>query len=166
MIFTGYYEHSIDAKNRLAIPSKIRGQLNPRRDGKALVLVPGQPPNTLWLYTQNHFEELAGQVDSALIPDDNRLPWEQIFFSFAEYLEPDAQGRILLPERMTARAGLERDVVICGVRDHLEIWPRRAFEEIITKGWQNYREVQLKARSAYHHPTRQALEPPSKPEDR
>ncbi len=166
MIFTGYYEHSIDAKNRLAIPSKIRGQLNARKVGKALVLVPGQPPNTLWLYTQHQFEQLAGQVDSALIPDDDRLPWEQVFFSLAEYLEPDTQGRILLPERMLARAGLERDVVICGVRDHLEIWPRQAFEEIINKSWQNYREVQLKARSAYHNSTRHAPEPPSTTQDR
>ena len=43
MIFTGYYEHTIDAKHRLAIPAKFRSRLDPQRDGTALVMVPGQP---------------------------------------------------------------------------------------------------------------------------
>jgi MraZ protein len=155
MIFTGYYEHTIDAKHRLAIPAKFRSRLDPERDGSALVMVPGQPANTLWLYTERHFERLAERADSALIPDDDQLRFEQIFYTLAEILELDSQGRILVPERMMARAGLGRDVVICGVRDHAEIRPRESFEQEVDEGWRRYREYQLRARSAYQEQRRQ-----------
>jgi len=148
MIFTGYYEHTIDAKHRLAIPAKFRSRLDPERDGTALVMVPGQPANTLWLYTERHFERLAERVDSALIPDDDQLRFDQIFFTLAEILDLDSQGRILVPERMMARAGLGREVVICGVRDHAEIRPRENFEKKVDEDWSRYREYQLRVRPA------------------
>ena len=155
MIFTGYYEHMIDAKHRLAIPAKFRSRLDPQRDGTALVMVPGQPANTLWLYTERHFERLAERVDSALIPDDDQLRFDQIFFTLAEILDLDSQGRILVPERMMARAGLGREVVICGVRDHAEIRPRENFEKEVDEDWRRYREYQLRARAAYQEQRRQ-----------
>lgn len=129
--------------------------MDPERDGKAFFMVPGQPSNTLWLYTEGHFEALAARADSALIPNDDQLQFEQVFFTLAEFLEVDSQGRILVPERMLARAGLGREVVICGVRDHLEIRPRADFEKQIDEAWQQYREYQLKARKAYQDVTRQ-----------
>lgn len=155
MIFTGYYEHTIDAKHRLAIPAKFRSRLDPERDGTALVMVPGQPANSLWLYTERHFERLAERVDSALIPDDDQLRFDQIFFTLAEILDLDSQGRILVPERMMARAGLGREVVICGVRDHAEIRPRENFEKGVDEDWRRYREYQLRARAANQEQRRQ-----------
>lgn len=156
MLFAGHYEHSIDPKNRLALPAKFRRNLDDERDGKGFYIVPGQPPTTLWLYTERHFEQLAGRADSTLIPDDDQLRFEQVFFPWAELVEPDGQGRILLPEKMLRRAKLGREVVICGVRDHLEIRPRGEFEEEAEASWKNYREFQLKARSAYRQSERQS----------
>lgn len=163
MVFAGYFEHAIDAKNRLAIPAKIRGRLDPERDGKGFVIVPGQPADRLWLYTERRFEDLAAQADSALIPDDDQLRFEQVFFPLAEYLDLDNQGRILVPERMRKRARLDREVVICGVRDHLEIRRRDEFEKEIDESWEQYREYQLKARSAYRNLRRQPGEDAGKP---
>lgn len=155
MIFTGFYEHLIDTKNRLAIPSKIRGRLNPERDGEGFAVVPGRPSTSLWLYTVRYFEELAGKAEAALIPDEDQLKFDQIFFPLADMSELDSQGRILLPERMIARAGLAREVIICGVRDHLEIHPREAFEKHVDASWEQYREYQYKARAAYREMRRQ-----------
>ncbi|MFQ5412587.1 MAG: division/cell wall cluster transcriptional repressor MraZ [Phycisphaerae bacterium] len=156
MIFTGYFEHTIDAKHRLAIPSRYRSHMDPETDGTAFVLVPGQPPNTLWLYTERHFERLSSRADSALIPDDDQLRFEQIFYPLAEIVEWDTQGRILVPERMMARAGLGREVVICGVRDHAEIRPREGFDAQVDEAWRRYREYQLKAREVYQETRRQS----------
>jgi MraZ protein len=155
MIFTGYYEHGIDAKNRLAIPAKFRSRIDPERDGVGFVIVPGQPSTRLWLYTERHFERLAARADSALIPDDDQLKFEQVFFPLAEYLELDTQGRILIPEKMLRRAGIGREVVICGVRDHLEIRQRDEFDNEIGEYWDRYRAYQLKARTAYQDSGRQ-----------
>lgn len=156
MIFTGYFEHAIDAKNRLAIPSKFRARLDRERDGSGFVIVPGQPADRLWLYTERHFERLAERADSDLIPDDAQLKYEQVFFPLAEFLELDTQGRILIPEKMLRRANLGREVVICGVRDHLEIRRADEFEREIDLAWERYREYQLKARDAYQQRRRQA----------
>ncbi|MBN2563851.1 MAG: hypothetical protein JXQ75_23295 [Phycisphaerae bacterium] len=155
MIFTGFYEHAIDAKNRLAIPARFRSRLDPEQDGTGFVIVPGQPSSRLWLYTERHFERLAARADSALIPDDDQLRFEQVFFPLAVYLDLDTQGRILIPERMLRRSKLGREVVICGVRDHLEIRPRDEFNEEVDEYWDRYREYQLKARGAYKDHGRQ-----------
>ncbi|MFH1417865.1 MAG: hypothetical protein ABII12_06225 [Planctomycetota bacterium] len=155
MIFAGYFEHAIDAKNRLAIPAKFRSKMDPDEDGTGFVIVPGQPGDRLWLYPEKHFERLAGQAESALIPDDDQLRFDQVFFPLAESLELDSQGRVLLPERMLRRVRLGKEVVICGVRDHLEIRRREDFEKELGEAWDKCRECQLKARDAYKDSRRQ-----------
>jgi MraZ protein len=155
MVFTGFYEHQIDPKNRLAIPAKHRSQIDPERDGAGFYLVPGQPADSLWLYTPCRFEQLVDRADSSLIPDDDQLRFDQVFFTLAEHVECDTQGRILLPERMLRQAGIGREVVICGVRDHLEIRRRDDFDKELQRNWQQYRELQMKARDAYSQRRRQ-----------
>ena len=161
MIFTGHHEHAIDAKNRLAIPAKFRSRIDPERDGKGLYVVPGVPLSTLWIYTERYFEALVERrVSSSLIPDEDVLRFEQEYFPRAELLELDSQGRILIPDKMLKDARLERDVVICGVRDHLEIRRRDEFENEYAAGWDRYREYQLKARQAYNAFQRRVGEEP------
>ncbi len=155
MIFAGYFEHTIDAKNRLAIPAKFRSKMDPDEDGIGFVIVPGQPADRLWMYPEKHFERLAGKAESALIPDDDQLRFDQVFFPLAESLDLDSQGRVLLPDRMLKRVQLGKDVVISGVRDHLEIRRREEFEKELDKAWDTYRESQLKARGAYKDSRRQ-----------
>ena len=146
MVFTGYYEHAIDEKNRLAIPAKFRSQLDVERDGRCFMLVPGQPETTLWIYTERAFEKIAERSEPTFTPSRDRLRWEQMFFSLAAQLEPDTQGRIVIPPRMLSRAGLGRDVVICGVRDHLEIRRRDEFDRELDSYWAEFREHQGRAR--------------------
>jgi len=131
MIFTGVSEHTIDEKNRLAIPAKYRSRLNPDRDGNGFVIATGRGEAFLCLYTENGFNRIAEQDQSTFRPAKARSNWELGFFSTAEQVEPDAQGRIVIPPRMLARSNIGRDVVICGVRDHLEIHSRQAYERRI-----------------------------------
>jgi len=149
MIFTGHHEHGIDGKNRLAIPAKWRSRLDPERDGAGFYIVPGSPATTLWLYTERHFEALAEQFQSALIPDENMLRFEQEFFPRADLVDVDSQGRILIPEKMLKAAGLGKDVVVCGVRDHIEVLSREEFEKQSADGLERFREYQLKARQTH-----------------
>lgn len=149
MIFTGHYEHTIDSKHRLAIPRKYRSRLDPERDGAGFVIVPGRPPTSLWLYTERAFEELASYAKSTLIPDEDQLYFDKVFFPLAEYLDVDSQGRVLLPEKMLGRAGLGKEVVVCGVRDHIEIRPRDEFEKDMEVALNQFNEFQVRARDAY-----------------
>ncbi len=135
MLFIGNYEHTIDAKQRLAIPGPIRDGLDPERDGECLYAVAQEGP-TLCLYTERGFEKRDQELDRSTRPAEEVLLYEQMFYSNAARLELDKQGRVRLPERLITMAGLDREVTIIGVKDHLQIQDR-------TK-WAEYRDRMLK----------------------
>ena len=128
LLFVGHYEHSIDAKLRLAVPSEVRAQLDRGEEGPGLYAVIQEGP-TLALYTEKGFEKRATELDQSQRPADEILEYELMFYSMANRVEIDKQGRIRLPERLIKLAGLERDVVILGVKDHLQIHDRNAWNQ-------------------------------------
>ena len=127
MLFVGTYEHSIDAKNRLAIPSDIRDTLEKAKRNSVLYAVILEGP-TLCLYTEEDFDKRSNQLDDSQRPPQEVLLYEQMFYSLAQRLELDKQGRVRLPERLTTLAKLERDVVIIGVKDHLQVHDRTQWQ--------------------------------------
>lgn len=136
MLFVGTYEHTIDAKQRLAIPSRVRDRLDPEKDGGTLYAVVQEGP-TLCLYTQQGFEKRAEDLDNSERSAEEILLFEQIFYSNSEEVEMDKQGRVRLPERLLKMAGLDKEIVIIGVKDHLEIhdrqeWNKRV-EQVLTQ---------------------------------
>lgn len=128
MLFVGTYEHTIDAKQRLAIPSGIRQRLDRASQGEALYAVIQEGP-TLCLYTEEGFEKRAEELDHSDWPAEELLLYEQMFYANAERLEVDKQGRIRLPERLLELAGLGRDAVVLGVKDHMQVHDREAWRE-------------------------------------
>jgi len=139
LVFTGTYEHSIDAKNRLAIPSDIRALLQVGVDKSASVfmyLTLGEG-RALCLYTQERFGQRADELDHSELDPDQLLAYERLMFSLAKRVEIDKQGRIRLPENLLKMAGLDTDVVMIGVKDHLEIRDRQT--------WQSHVQEVLKA---------------------
>lgn len=156
MVFTGSYEHGIDDKNRLAIPAKFRSLWDPEVHGKGFIVVPGRRPRTLWLYPDKLFDELSSLFRSSLLPDDEQHDFEEMYYTFSDQLEMDGQGRVVIPERVLRRAGLEKDVVICGVKDHLEIHRKDDFQQRFGDDkWNRFGEVLAKARSAAKRDERQ-----------
>lgn len=126
MLFTGTYEHAIDAKQRLAIPSDIRDALDAERDGRGLYIVLSEGP-TLCIYTEQGFQQRADELDASTLPPEEVLEYERFFFSLARRVELDKQGRVRLPEQLLKMVTLKRDVVLIGVKDHLEIHDREAW---------------------------------------
>lgn len=110
---TGTYEHNIDAKGRLFIPARLREEL-----GVTFYLAPGIDaclsvyPQQSWDRFTEKFASLPMSQSAAMRP----------FFANAAKCEPDSQGRILVPQKLRAYAGLDKDVVILGVNDRAEIW--------------------------------------------
>jgi MraZ protein len=120
MLFLGEYEHSLDSKQRLAIPSELREVLNPAVNGDSFVAVPG-PDEVLTLWPNQTFEKLAMGHGGSLIGDEVLRRFEQEFFSQAARCPLDSAGRVRIPDRLLTRFGLAGAVVILGVRDHLEL---------------------------------------------
>jgi|SRR5581483_4488984 len=123
-MFLGEYEHTLDEKNRITLPAKFRESFS---DGG--VVTRGMD-GCLYVYARDRWEQLAeGQLGSLnLLSRDDRVI-QRYFFGSAGEFEPDKQGRIMVPAPLVKAAGLERDVVVLGVYDHLEIWGRAAWRE-------------------------------------
>ena len=138
MVFTGTFEHTIDAKNRLAIPSEIRALLEPVHacaDGTSepassvflyVTLSEGQ---ALSLYPEAAFAQRARELDNSELDPAEILEYERLMYSLARRVEMDKQGRVRLPEDLLKMTKLGTDVVLLGVKDHLEIRDRQTWLE-------------------------------------
>ncbi|MBU0637619.1 MAG: hypothetical protein KKB50_02045 [Planctomycetes bacterium] len=145
MFFVGMFELSIDTKNRLSIPYAIRCKLNPDTDGRAFYIVPGRRSGTLAIYPERYFEGLRANTPAADALSDETFEWRQFEYSQSALLDPDTQGRILIPERLLKRAGIERDATLIGVQDHLELWSRQEYHAFQDQRWPNYPQQRAKA---------------------
>jgi MraZ protein len=114
-VFVGTFEHSLDGKGRVVLPSQFRNELA----GRGFI---AQYQQCLGLWTQEGFNEVANRlrdkVREGLAPQNA----VRALAANAVQVEPDAQGRILIPQRLRQYAGLERDCAVIGALDRIEIW--------------------------------------------
>lgn len=131
MVFTGTYEHAIDAKHRLAIPSDVRRDLQRglgTGEGDAVVLycVLGGA-DVLCLYTEPGYSRLAEELRQSDLDPVDLLEYEEVFYANSKRIEMDSAGRVRLPEHLLKQTGLSGEVVIAGAGDHLKIRDRSAW---------------------------------------
>ncbi|MBU0617719.1 MAG: hypothetical protein KKI02_08375 [Planctomycetes bacterium] len=138
MFFVGMYELTIDAKNRLSIPHAIRSKMNCDTDGRSFYVAPGQRRGTLAIYAERYFEQTRAQFPSDEQLSQEAYEWRQFEYSQSALLDPDNQGRILIPERLLKRAGIGREVTLIGVQDRLELWSRAEFDGFQDGKWPEY----------------------------
>ena len=123
-MFLGEYEHTIDDKSRLTLPARFRAAL------AAGVVVTRGIDDCLDVYPADAWERL---VETRLATLDPFTPEARkvtrLFFGAAVRAEPDRQGRVPVPVGLRERVKIDREVVVVGVNDHLEIWDRRAWSD-------------------------------------
>lgn len=124
MLLTGTHPRTLDDKKRLTLPKRTREQVG---DETQLFVTPG-PDQTLWLYTKDELERLSGKLDQTPATDAEGRVFRRLFFAQMEEVEVDRSGRILIPDRLVQFAGLEHEVVLLGVRDHLELWDAKRWQ--------------------------------------
>lgn len=122
-IFHGSQALNVDAKHRIVVPREVRDRIVADRDGKAFYLVTGKN-RKIWLYTERRYLAKAEERKSELVPTDDALRFDHLFFAKAEMSEPDGQNRLLIPERLLLKAHLQKEVMLIGANDHLELWNR------------------------------------------
>jgi MraZ protein len=131
VLFTGFSEHTVDAKLRLAIPAKYRNQWSPERDGNAWYCFPWDK-GELRLYTEAVYHRLAQprENESRLAPDPDLARLQSLLFGLSERLEMDSAGRIQIPKlhlEMIGLPGAGSDVAVVGAGDHLNVLERAAW---------------------------------------
>ena len=120
MLFLGEYEHTLDQKQRLAIPSELRDVFDPKVHGEAFIAAPGAN-GSLWLWPEKTFAQLSVDLGGSLLGDPSTQDFERLVFSQSARVPLDSAGRVRIPDRLLARFGLSGSIMILGVRDHLEL---------------------------------------------
>lgn len=123
-MFKGTYQHTIDPKGRLIIPSKYREML-----GDTFVVTKGLD-GCLFVYDNTEWEAFETKLQELPLLDKNARIFKRYFLAGACDVELDKQGRALIPASLREAAGIEKDVVLAGVGNRIEIWSKEAWDEI------------------------------------
>lgn len=144
-MFKGRYAHTLDSKGRLSIPSKFRDVL---ADHQEDVLILTNFDSCLLGFTQEEWqlleEKIRGQsMFSTMLRQDMRA-FVRYFFSGATECPLDKQGRILIPPSLREFAGFEKEVVLLGLANRIEIWSRKRWDSFLQESQENFEQIAAK----------------------
>ncbi len=126
-MFLGEFRHNLDSKNRLAIPSKFRTELN-----SGAVITRGLD-KCLFIFSQKEWEALASKLINLPLSQADSRAFVRLMLSGAGNVEFDSQGRILVPEALRHYAGLSKKTVITGLYNRIEVWNQSDWEKYKSK---------------------------------
>ncbi|OGZ29821.1 MAG: cell division/cell wall cluster transcriptional repressor MraZ [Candidatus Niyogibacteria bacterium RIFCSPLOWO2_01_FULL_45_48] len=112
----GEFQHTLDAKKRVALPAKLRKEL-----GNNAVITKGLD-RCLYVYPIKEWEHIAEKLSNLPMGQADTRRFVRFFLGGAAHVEMDALGRVLIPETLKEYAGLSERVVVAGVHKYLEIW--------------------------------------------
>ncbi|HEY3315592.1 MAG TPA: division/cell wall cluster transcriptional repressor MraZ [Bacillota bacterium] len=134
-MFKGEFEHSLDEKNRLTMPSKFRERL-----GDHFTITRGLD-SCLFVYPDDEWAKLEEKLKGLPFTRADARAFSRMFFSGAADAEPDKQGRVIIPANLKEHAKIERDVVIVGVATRVEVWAKAEWESFRRKAGESYEEI-------------------------
>ena len=114
MIYVGEYRHTLDAKNRIFVPAKYREVLG------TSFYITRKMEKCLAIYSEAEWMKLTEKLNT--LPDSQVGMLKRFVFSKTAQVTPDTHGRILIPSALLQYASIDKNVVIAGVGDHLQIW--------------------------------------------
>lgn len=126
-MFYGEYRHSLDDKGRIIMPAKYREQLG----GKFYItkdLWGKENECCLFVYSEEGFNQLADKLRRMHNSQEEIRRHNRRFFSSVQDTETDKQGRVVITADLREYAGLDKDIVLAGLDDHIEIWNRESWE--------------------------------------
>ena len=122
-MFYGEYQHSLDSKGRMIVPSKFREEL-----GEKFILTKGLD-ECLFAYSSEEWSNLEQKLKTLPFTDKDVRAFVRFFFAGATECELDKQGRILVPQNLRDYAKLEKDLYAIGVSTRVEIWEKDKWEK-------------------------------------
>ena len=126
-MFGGESAHNLDPKNRLFIPKRIQEELTRNEDGHRTCVLTRGFEGCLVLFSEPGFDRVLARLQTQPFVGREQRKMQRLFFSNTYRTQLDGNGRLLLPEKLKAVAGLEREVVLVGVADRAEIWSQAAW---------------------------------------
>lgn len=128
-MFIGEYNHAIDSKNRIVIPSKFREDL-----GSSFIFTKGLD-GCLYVYTREEWDIFENKLKTLPLTNKNARAFSRFFLAGACEGEMDKQGRVLIPSNLLEYASIEKEIVSIGVSSRIEIWS--------LENWKKYNEENI-----------------------
>jgi MraZ protein len=155
----GDFDLTLDLeKNRLIIPSEIRNQIVPETDGDAFVVT--ARGRALLFFPEKYYKRLANvQIPPEMTPTADLRDFAELKFALARKVEWDAQGRMVLPEKLLTRTGLGKEVTLTGMRDHMELWDRSEWKAREDRLYREAESIESKATAALKERQKSVKEP-------
>lgn len=126
-MFFGEYHHSVDDKGRIIMPAKFREQLG----GTFYITIDlwgREEEPCLYIYAEDGFQELCDKLRQMAASDPETRKLYRKFYSRVQDTSVDKQGRVMLTPELREHAKLDKDIVLAGQDDHIEIWDRKKWE--------------------------------------
>ena len=136
---TGEFECKLDAKGRMMIPTGLKKQL-PGADSEGLVINRGLE-KYLVIYTKTEWDKKLDELSKLNEYDRNAVKFVRYFTAGATVLVPDASGRITLPKNLMDQAGITSEVVLTCMLNKVEVWDKKAHQEMINNEPENFAEL-------------------------
>lgn len=140
-MFRGRFEHSLDTKGRVSIPSRFREVLAAQFDERLIIT---NFDGCLWAYPVAEWQKIEERVAALpqFKPEVKAL--QRVFVSAASECPLDKQGRILIPQTLRDYAGIERDLVFVGMTRRVEIWSNKRWRDVFDKSQKDMGELSAK----------------------
>jgi len=134
-VFMGEFQHSIDEKGRLTIPAKFREGL-----GASFVITRGLD-QCLFAYPMEEWKQLEEKLKTLPFTKADARAFTRFFFSGATECEWDKQGRVNIPQNLRDHAGMQKECVIIGVSNRVEVWSKERWEDYFSQSEGSFGEI-------------------------
>lgn len=134
-MFMGEVHHTIDEKGRIIIPSKFRNEL-----GDKFIITRGLE-QCLFIYSLNEWDNIIKRLQELPFTSKDARTFMRMFLSGATECEIDRNGRINIPTPLIKYASLDKECVIIGVNERLEIWSNEKFDTFFDNNIENFSDV-------------------------
>ena len=135
IMLMGEFHHNIDEKNRLIIPSKFRCEL-----GENVVITRGLE-KCLFVYSLDEWNKIVKKINTLPFTKKNVRAFERSFIGGASLIDFDKQGRINITSPLVHYANIQKECVIIGVNERLEIWDKESFEKFMEEQSESLEEI-------------------------
>ena len=139
--FKGRETYSVDDKGRVAIPAKMRKSLAPEANDTFVVTRGPDEDPCIYAYPLDEWKKMEEQLVELNQYNDRDRFFIRTLLYWADELALDKQHRIMIPKALTEFAGIDRNALIIGAMDHLEIWNPEVFESYLNKRNESYSQV-------------------------
>lgn len=138
-MYFGEYQTKLDDKARITVPRRIRESMDVY--GHAVWYMTRGFDHCIFLFHRDGWNEIRSQASRYSSMNAEALDFRRLFFGSVAEAKPDSQGRMAVPPHLREHAGLNKDVVLIGVDDHIELWSPEAWRTFREASEAKYREM-------------------------